>query len=408
MDKQDLYVISAVGRDRPGLVYSIAGVLGELHMNIVDMEARSVRGHFMMFIVVDLSTSKFGYDELMTQLEPTRAHFDLGLEVKPYEPGRRKTNKRLMVVTVMGADRPGIVAAMTALIADNGLNIETMRMIARGEYIAMEANVDASDLPDLAVFRKALLKYSEQSGLDVSLREDDIYQKPKRVVVFDCDSTIIQAEVIDELAKVAGVTQRVCNITARAMNGEIEFEAAIKERVHLLKGLTVEQLGGLTRTIHLTPGATELISTLKSMGYKIAVISGGFTFFTNYLKEQLDLDYVFANELEIENGITTGAVKGEIIGAQQKAEIINTIAEMEKITVDQIVAVGDGANDRFMLEKAGLAIGFNPKTILKDYSDGIITSDNIFGMLYFMGAPDQVLEKCATRLNGEANPPSEQ
>lgn len=398
---QYLYVISAVGKDQPGLVHSVAKVVGKLNINIVDMEARSVRGHFMMFVVVDLNTSKFGYEEMVAGLEPTRAHFNLGLEVKPYVAGRRKTDKKMMVVTVMGADRPGIVAALTALIAENNINIETMKMIARGEYIDMEVAVDTSDLEDISGFRRELMKFSDETGLDVSLRDGDGFRKPKRVVVFDCDSTVIQAEVIDELAKVAGVTQRVCDLTTRAMNGEIEFEEAIKERVHLLKGLTVEQLEGLTRSIDMTPGAEELLNTLKSMGYKIAVISGGFTFFTNYLKERFNLDYVFANEMEIENGVTTGAIKGEIIGAEQKAEIIRHIAELENISVDQIVAVGDGANDRFMLESAGLGIGFNPKAVLKDYSDGIITSENIFGMLYFLGAPDDVLENCENGVNGK-------
>lgn len=398
---QYLYVISAVGKDQPGLVHSVAKVVGKLNINIVDMEARSVRGHFMMFVVVDLNTSKFGYEEMVAGLEPTRAHFNLGLEVKPYVAGRRKTDKKMMVVTVMGADRPGIVAALTALIAENNINIETMKMIARGEYIDMEVAVDTSDLEDISGFRRELMKFSDETGLDVSLRDGDGFRKPKRVVVFDCDSTVIQAEVIDELAKVAGVTQRVCDLTTRAINGEIEFEEAIKERVHLLKGLTVEQLEGLTRSIDMTPGAEELLNTLKSMGYKIAVISGGFTFFTNYLKERFNLDYVFANEMEIENGVTTGAIKGEIIGAEQKAEIIRHIAELENISVDQIVAVGDGANDRFMLESAGLGIGFNPKAVLKDYSDGIITSENIFGMLYFLGAPDDVLENCENGVNGK-------
>ena len=213
------------------------------------------------------------------------------------------------------------------------------------------------------------------------------------MVIFDCDSTIIKEEVIDELAKVAGVEQHVKRLTTRAMNGEIDFEKALRQRVQLLKGLTVEQLEKLTQTIHLTPGAEELISALRFMGFKVGVISGGFSFFTNYLKERLNLDYVYANELEIENGVTTGRIKGEMIHSQGKADIINQIAEMENISVEQIVAVGDGANDRFMLQKAGLAIAFNPKEILKDFSDGIITSDNISGLLYFLGAPDDVLKK---------------
>jgi len=398
---QDLYVISAVGQDQPGLVHSVAKVLGAMHINIVDMDARAVRGHFMMFLVVDLSTSKSTFSELNERLEPAREHFNLGLHIQPYEAGRRKANKTMVVITVMGADRPGIVAGLTNLLANYELNIEAMKMIARGEYIAMEAAVDISDMDSSVRLRRELRKFADYTGLDVSLRDEDVFQKPKRVVVFDCDSTIIRAEVIDELAKVAGVGQRVKRVTQRAMDGEIDFFEAITERVGLLKGLTEDQLKKLTRSIHLTPGAEDLISSLKSMGYKVAVISGGFTFFTDYLKERLNLDYVFANELEIENGRTTGQVKGEIIDGERKAQIIKTIADRENIALDQIVAVGDGANDRFMLEKAGLAIGFNPKSILKEYSDGIITSDNIFGLLYFLGAPDTVLEKYENGMNGE-------
>jgi len=194
--------------------------------------------------------------------------------------------------------------------------------------------------------------------------------------------------VIDELARTAGVDRVVEEITTKAMNGAMDFKEALKERVKLLKGLPVEKLELLTNSIKLTPGAEELIAALRTMGYKIAVISGGFSFFTDYLKNRLNLDYVFANELEIENGIVTGTIKGEIIDAEKKGELLKQIADIEGIPVDQIVAVGDGSNDRFMLSNAGLAIGFNPKEILKDYSDGVITSDNISGLLYFLGIPD--------------------
>jgi len=388
-----LYVISAVGKDQPGLVHSVSNILGELGINIVDIEARSIRGHFMMFLVVDLSTSSSNYEEMMTKLSPLSSNFDLGLRVEPYEEGRLKSNKCLMILTVMGIDRPGIVAELSGLFAENSVNIETIKMIARGEYIAMEITVDTSEFDNIYMFRNILYDFSDRTGLDVSLRDDDIFKKPKRVVVFDCDSTIVKAEVIDELAKVAGVSEHVKEMTARAMNGKLDFKQAIKERVRLLKGLTVEQLKLLSKTIRLTPGTEELISTLHFMGYKVAVISGGFSFFTDYLKERLKLDYVFANELVIENGITTGEIKGDIIDAERKGEILKQIAKLEDISVDQIVAVGDGANDRFMLENAGLAIAFSPKEILKKHSNGMITSDNIFGLLYFLGVPDSQLKK---------------
>ncbi len=388
MDKI-LYVISAVGRDRPGLVHSVTQILANLRINIVDIEARSVRGHFTMFLVVDLATSKSIYGDLLVALEPIRSNFNMGLRVEPYVEGRRKADKRMMIFTLMGRDRPGIVASVSGLFSKNSINIETIKMIARGEYIATEVIIDTSDVTDLQAMRRMLYQFSDESGLDVSLRDFDVFEKRKQVVIFDCDSTIIQGEIIDELAKVAGVGESVKEMTIKAMNGEMDYTEAVKERVKMLKGLTVEQLEILTKGIHLTPGAEELITTLHRMGYKVGVISGGFTFFTDYLKKHLNLDYVFANELAVEDGVVTGEIKGDIVDAKQKGEILQKIAAEERISVNQIVAVGDGANDRFMLENAGLAIAFSPKEILKEYSDGMITTDNLSGLRYFLGIPDE-------------------
>ena len=365
MDKI-LYVISAVGQDRPGLVHSVTQILSNLHINIVDIEARSVRGHFTMFLVVDLSTSNKDYGDLLQALEPIRSNFNMGIRVEPYVEGRRKADKRMMIFTLMGKDRPGIVASVSGMFAENGINIETIKMIARGEYIATEVTIDTSDVSDIKNMRRMLYAFSETSGLDVSLRDYNKFQKQKQVVLFDCDSTIIQGEIIDELAKVAGVGETVKEMTTKAMNGEMSYTEAVKRRVRLLKGLTVKQLEILTRGIHLTTGAEELIATLHRMGYKVGVVSGGFTFFTDYLKRRLNLDYVFANELAVEDGVVTGEIKGDIVDAKRKGEILRKIAEAERISVDQIVAVGDGANDRFMLENAGLAIAFSPKEILKE------------------------------------------
>ena len=387
MDKI-LYVISAVGQDRPGLVHSVTQILSDLHINIVDIEARSVRGHFTMFLVVDLSTTDKDYGDLLQALEPIRSNFNMGIRVEPYVEGRRKVEKRMMIFTLMGKDRPGIVASVSGMFSENSINIETIKMIARGEYIATEITIDTSDVPDIRSMRRMLYAFSEDSGLDVSLRDYNIFQKQKQVVIFDCDSTIIQGEIIDELAKVAGVGETVKEMTIKAMNGEMSYTEAVKKRVSLLKGLTVEQLEILSKGIHLTPGAEELITTLNRMGYKVGVISGGFSFFTDYLKKRLNLDYVFANELAVENGVVTGEIKGGIVDAKRKGEILQKIAETEGISVDQIVAVGDGANDRFMLENAGLAIAFSPKEILKEYSDGMITTDNLSGLRYFLGIPE--------------------
>ena len=392
-DKGSLYVISAVSKDRPGLVHSVTQVLADLHINIVDVDARSVRGHFSMFLVVDLSTAECTYADMMAALKPVGENFDLGLRAEVYQAGRRKTDKHLMILTVMGVDHPGIVAAITSILAENHINIEKVKMIARGDYIAMELKVDMSDVDDITRIRDRLYAYSEMDGLDVSMRDYDVMEKPKRVVVFDCDSTIIQAEVIDELAKIAGVDREVQKMTRDAMAGALDFNEAIRRRVRLLKGLSVDRLEMLARSIGLTPGAEELISALRTMGYKIAIISGGFSFFTNYLKERLCLDYVFANELEIEDGLVTGNIRGSIIDAEKKGEILMEIARCEGVSPDQIVAVGDGANDRFMLQNAGLAIAFNPKEVLKQYSDGMITTKSIYGLLHMLGVPDEKTDR---------------
>ncbi|MBT8374687.1 MAG: ACT domain-containing protein, partial [Deltaproteobacteria bacterium] len=216
-----LYVISAVGKDKPGLVHSLTNVLSDLNINIVDADARAVRGHFTMFLVVDLSTSQCSYADMNEALETVNASFDLGLRTEKYEAGRRKSNKKLMVLTIMGRDRPGVVASISGILSENSINIEKIKMIARGEYIAMDLTIDAFDFPHAQYLRKMLYKHTEKLGLDISLRNGNIFPKPKRVIVFDCDSTIIQQEVIDELAKTAGVDQVVQEITHKAMNGDI-------------------------------------------------------------------------------------------------------------------------------------------------------------------------------------------
>jgi len=386
---ESLYVITAVGKDKPGLLHSLTNKLAGLGINIVDIDARAIRGHFSCFLVVNLETSGCSYRDMTTAVEPVRADFSLGLHIEPYEAGRRKVNKQRMVLTLMGIDKPGIVASISGIFKEHNINIETIRMIARGEYIATEIMIDASEVNDISIIKKILYNYAEKTKLDVSLRDHSIFQKPKRLIFFDCDSTIIQEEVIDELAEAAGVGKDVKKMTEKAMNGEIDYKQSLRDRARLLKGLPVCKLKSIIKTINLTPGAEELISALHFMGYKIGIISGGFTFLTDYLKERLNLDYVFANELEIKNDMVTGEVVGNIIDAEQKGQIIRNVAQIENISTDQIVAVGDGSNDRFMLENAGLAIAFIPKEILKDYSDGMITTENISGLRYFMGIPDK-------------------
>jgi phosphoserine phosphatase len=207
------------------------------------------------------------------------------------------------------------------------------------------------------------------------------------------EGTLIDAEMIDELAKAAGVGGKVSEITSRAMNGEIEFKQALKERVHLLKGLPATILDSIVDNLDVTPGAEELIMALKALGYKIALISGGFTQFVEKIKEKLSIDYVYANKLVIEDGKLTGEVEEPIIDAERKAELMHKIAQNENLLMEQVVAVGDGANDRFMLQNSGLGIALYPKDVLQKVASGVITKDNLAGILYCLGAPEEKLKK---------------
>ncbi|MEM3593346.1 MAG: phosphoserine phosphatase SerB [Candidatus Jordarchaeaceae archaeon] len=389
-----LVIVTAIGRDRPGLVSTLTNVIAEVNANIVDVEETVLRGLFAMFMIVDIGLATVSADELKNRLIKKGLEVGLQVTLEPYVEGRRKSEKELALITILGKDRPGIVAKTSTLLGNYNINIEKIRMIARGEIIAMEMLVDLSDLKiPLERVRIELQNLCETLGVGVILQRENVYQKSKKLIVFDMDSTLVDEETIDEIAKIAGVGEKVKEITARAMNGEIDFAEALRERVRLLKGLEVKHLEEIAKNMHLTPGAEELIRSLKSMGYKIALISGGFTYFTDRLKEKLGLDYAFGNKLIIKNGVLTGEVEEPIIDGKKKADIIQWLSEIEGISRDEIVAVGDGANDQFMLSKVGLGIAFNAKQVLKQVADGVIAQKNLLSILYALGLPDKELEK---------------
>lgn len=233
---------------------------------------------------------------------------------------------------------------------------------------------------DVILVKRKLKEDVENFGLDIVIQPFSELKREKRLIIFDMDSTIVDAEIIVELAKAAGVEKEVDELTRKAMNGELNFEKALEERVKLLEGLPVNVLERIYSQIRLTEGAKELIRSLKNAGYKIGLVSGGFTYFTERLKNELGLDYAFGNELEIRDGKLTGRLKGKIIDSAEKARIIEEIAEKEGIAKDFVVAVGDGANDRIMIENAGLGIAFNAKKALKEVADGTISKENLIGL----------------------------
>lgn len=376
-----LIAISVYGEDKPGIVYRISKALADCGANIVDIEQTVLQGMFVMFIVAEVE------DESCVRKEVQRAAEDVKVNVS-LTPFERKggDEKNLYVVTILGKDRIGIMRDITKIFLDFGINIEKTTLTAREELISIEFLVDLGN-KDAAEVRRRLRSEAERLGLDLVMQPYSTFRREKRLIVFDMDSTLVEAEIIDELAREAGVGEEVSKLTERAMRGEIGFKEALEERVKLLKGLPVEVLEKIYSRIKLTEGAKELVRSLKEAGYKVAVVSGGFSYFTDRLKDELGLDYAFGNELEIENGRLTGRIKGRIIDAKEKARIVEEIAKKEGISPENVVAVGDGANDRLMIEKAGLGIAFNAKDVLKEVADGSISKENLVGLASVLKLP---------------------
>jgi len=242
---------------------------------------------------------------------------------------------------------------------------------------------------DFDQLRAQFLRLANEMDMDIAFQQDNAFRRNRRVVVFDMDSTLIDAEVIDELAVKAGVGAEVSAITERAMLGELDFKASFIERVALLKGLKESVIADVAENLRLNEGAEELIQILKTLGYKTAIVSGGFNYFGRFLQQKLGIDYVYANELEIENGLITGEVVGRVVDAARKAEIVREIAATEQVSLEQVIAVGDGANDLKMLSIAGLGIAFRAKPLVKETARHSISTLGLDGILYLIGVRDR-------------------
>lgn len=387
-----LLALSALGLDRKGLIADISGAITRRGGNIVHVEQNSVRGMFTMFMLVEpapgADTDLFN---LRTELDRDLAGVGLNVRLEVVD-GEDGDGKEMHAITILGSDKPGIMHAITGCIAEHGGNIERMRHVAKGDFMAFEITVSLPprELPRL---RKALREVCEAIGVDAVVQPDSIFRSRRRLVVFDMDSTIIEGEVIDALAKAAGVEAQVSALTERAMKGELDFRAALRERVRMLKGLDVGELERIAGELKLTPGSADLVTTLKRMGFKVALISGGFTFFTDRLRRDLGFDHTFANELVVKEGKLTGEVEEPVIDARRKAAIVRELMRKEGLTADEVVAVGDGANDRIMIRNAGLGIAFNAKDVLKRVADGSITQRNLRGLLFALGATERDLAR---------------
>lgn len=386
--------LTALGRDKRGLIAELSGAVTDLGGNVIHVDQSSIYGFFLLFMLIEPVDLPPGLDIYRFAYELTLRGRDAGVEVRADVAPRDLATKAkdVRVVTIVGSDKPGVMRAFTKTIADQKANIERMHHVAQGQFMAFEIWIDVSEA-DFEALREALRKTGERIGVDAVIQPHSMFRTRKRLVVFDMDSTIVDGEVIDELARAAGVEPAVADITARAMNGELDFAQALHARVAMLKGLTVEDLDRVAGSLRLNPGTEDLVRTLKEMGFRVALVSGGFTHFTDHLKREMGFDYTFANQLTIKDGVLTGEVEGDIIDRERKGVILQELADKEGLRLDEVVAVGDGANDQIMIQNAGLGIAFNAKEILKKAADGSVSRENLKGILYALGATDYDLKR---------------
>ncbi len=394
IEAKEPLILSVSGPDRPGILAALSRVLSNGGIEIIDIEQATLQDFLALSFLVDLSSDKSAASTIVQQFFPTARRLGLAVEsrVVSREELRDLKSHDLWVLTLLGQDRIAPeVAVVSAVTEKHQANIVSIRRLAETGLRAAEFILDAGRVPNLDAFRHQLIQEAESVGVDVALARGSIYRQNRRIVVLDGDSTLIAGEVIDELAKVAGAAQVVSEITERAMQGELDFEASLRERVSHLRGLTVEQLEEVAERIPLTPGAEDMVKALHGLGLKVGVISGGFTFFTEHLRERLDLDYAIGNVLEIENGRLTGNVLPPIVDAEAKASHVREIAKNENVSLTQVVTVGDGANDIPMLQAAGLGVAFRAKEVTRKQADAAIHRNSLHGLLYLLGVSDSDL-----------------
>jgi phosphoserine phosphatase len=400
----ELVLIRVSGADKPGLTANITAVLAQYDVTILDIGQAEIHDSLSLGILAAIPTAAESAPVLKDVL--FKAH-ELGLTVsftpvdsESYEQWVSGQGKDRHIITLLARTISAKhIARITAIVAEHGLNIDNItRLTGR---VPLEQELDNSiptracvefsvrGLADQAVLREQFLAVSNDLNVDIAVQEDNVYRRNRRLVAFDMDSTLIEAEVIDELAAAAGVGEQVAEITERAMRGEIDFTESFHERVGLLKGLSGDVLQEIAERLPVTEGAERLIRNLKSLGYTTVILSGGFNYFGNYLKDKLGIDYVFANELDMEDGIVTGKVTGTVVDGNRKAQLLREIAEKEGIRLEQTIAVGDGANDLPMLSIAGLGIAFRAKPLVQESAKQSISTLGLDGVLYLLGYRDR-------------------
>src|SRR5690606_31830477 len=401
----ELVLIRVTGADKPGLTSNISAILALHGVTILDIGQAEIHDTLSLGILAAIPSRAESGSVLKDVL--FRAH-ELGLSVRftpvtpeSYEHWVQGQGKPRHIITLLARTiEAEAIARVTAIVAAHGLNIDQInRLSGRVSLTQAEQNTRACvefsvrGDADQSVMRAQFLQVANDLGVDIAFQEDDVYRRTRRLVCFDMDSTLIEAEVIDELAAAAGVGEQVSAITERAMQGELDFIQSSEQRVALLKGLRGDVLQGIAERLPVTEGAERLIRNLRALGYKTAILSGGFNYFGRYLQDKLGIDYVFANELEMEDGIVTGRVTGQVVDGKRKAELLRELAAKEGIRLEQTIAVGDGANDLPMLSIAGLGIAFRAKPLVRENAKNAISTLGLDGILYLLGYRDRDIQE---------------
>jgi len=397
-------LVSVTGQDRPGLTASVMEILARYDAQILDIGQADIHSTLSLGILIRISEQNSGHvmKDLLFKATELRVNINFSpITVEDYEAWVERQGKKRYILTIIGRSLSAKqVEAATKIIAAHGLNIDSILRLSGRRSVKRESKHVRACIEfslrgtptDQARMQEELMRMSTELGIDFSFQKDDMYRRMRRLICLDMDSTIIQTECIDELAMRAGVGDQVKAITARAMRGEIDFKESFKERVALLKGLDVSVMQDIAEHLPITEGAERLMSVLKRCGYKIAILSGGFTYFGEYLQRKFGIDYVYANELEIdEEGKLTGNYVGPIVDGQRKAELLKLIAQVEKVNLAQTIAVGDGANDLPMISEAGLGIAFHAKPRVAANARQSINTIGLDGILYFLGFKDSYL-----------------